>query len=72
MIQPNFQACPSVEEFSSKPSHEYLTWYHFLMCADTKRDVWEDPKLAELSKVERMNASKRPTTTGGGMYKLAF
>jgi hypothetical protein len=78
IIQPNFEACLSVEKSSeeaSKSSYKYLTWYYFLTCTDTKRDVWEDfimtePNNDDMS-IERRNVGERLTTTGGGMYKLA-
>ena len=78
IIQPNFQACLRVEESSqeaSKSGYKYLTWY-CLTCTDAKRDVWEDPIMTESDRddkpIERGIVGERPTTTGGGMYKVVF
>ena len=62
-------------EEPSKLSYKYLTWYYFLTCTDAKWDVSEDSIMAEPNlddmAIERRDAGKRLTTTGGGMYKLA-
>ena len=44
-------------------------FYYFLTCTDAKRDIWEYPILTESNiddkSIERRNAGKRLTTTGG-------
>ena len=69
IIQPNFQACLSVEESSqesSESSYKHRTWYYFLTCTDAKWDVWEDSIITTAGR----DVGERLTTTGGGMYKL--
>ena len=79
IVQPDFWVHLSIEETlqeASKSSYKCLTCYYFLTCTDAKRDIWEDALMTESNtddkSIERRNAGRRLTTTGGGMYKLAF